>query len=414
MQTFLKNNLLILIFFNFGNAFNYLFQIVAARGLTAENFGVFNSLNSLAIVISAPIAVFPFVFSKYTAQYWPEESGRLKSLLVLGVKFSFLLASGALAIGFLAAPWIKNYLHISVTGPVFIMIASLGVSLIRPVFLGTLRGLKRFMAFGIGSNSFALVRFLSGALLIWFFSFGVNGALFAGLAGGIVSLVIGVWALNDIWKISAEQLPKGFFSEMSRYAFPVLLASAMVKLLGNLDIVLVRHYCSAEEAGLYAIAAVLGRIALFLPRSLVHVLFPDAVKDQGLGAEARQKLWTTLGLTFLLGGGFSLLCILWPELILTLLFGEKYKGAAPLLQVTSIAMALLAIANVLFIHGLARSKFKFLWPLTGGAGLMTGLIFFFHDTALTIAHILLLSIGTILTVTFLMSFLTEKRPHLSQ
>jgi len=77
-----------------------------------------------------------------------------------------------------------------------------------------------------------------------------------------------------------------------------------------------------------------------------------------------------------------------------------------------LAMALLAVANVLFIYGLARSKFNFLWPLTGGVGLMTGLIFFFHDTALTIAHILLLSIGTILTATFLMSFLAEKKPHL--
>ncbi len=102
--------------------------------------------------------------------------------------------------------------------------------------------------------------------------------------------------------------------------------------------------------------------------------------------------WLSLGLTGLLAGGVSLVCILWPTFVITLFFGAQYQDAAPLLQIVSAAMALLAVANVVFTYGLARSNFTFLWPLTAGCFLMCLLIFMFHSSALTIAWMLLFSI----------------------
>ncbi|MCH8313426.1 MAG: hypothetical protein IID17_10620 [Nitrospinae bacterium] len=68
MRKFLRNNLLILVLLNSSNIFSYLFQLVAGRTLTTIDYGTFNAVNSLAVILSAPVAVLPLVFSRYTVK----------------------------------------------------------------------------------------------------------------------------------------------------------------------------------------------------------------------------------------------------------------------------------------------------------------------------------------------------------
>ena len=69
-----------------------------------------------------------------------------------------------------------------------------------------------------------------------------------------------------------------------------------------------------------------------------------------------------------------------------------------------------AVANVIFTYCMARSEFKFLWPLAFGVGMMLLLIFNFHDSALTIAKMVLYSIEMILAGTLAWYFLSPRRP----
>ena len=412
MRKFLRNNLLILVLLNSSNIFNYLFQLIAGRSLTTIDYGTFNAVNSMAVILSAPVAVLPLVFSRATVNLDEHKPGQVKSLLVEGFRGMVLFSTILFLLGLVAIPWIKDYLHLDTSTPIIIMLGQLTLSLLFPVLFGVIQGLHRFTAFGIGASSVSLVRFLSALLLLLLLGWGVNGALLSGAIGTFVAIGIGVWALRDILKVSKETLPHGLFSEMRKYSFPVFVSTTMVMALGNLDIVLVKHYCAPEEAGLYSIAAILGRIALYLPGVLIIVLFPAAAKAQTTGNEDNRILWVSLGLTAVLGGSFALACTFWPESIITLLFGEKYRAAAELLQIISLGMAMLAVANVIFTYCLARSEFQFLWPLVTGVAMMLGLIFFFHDTAATIAKMVLVSIGVILAGTLAWYFL-RPRPLLT-
>lgn len=402
--------MLILVLLNSSNIFSYLFQLVAGRSLTTGDYGSFNALNSMAVILSAPVAVLPLVFSRYTVKLDARGLGQVKSLLVEGFRWMVFIAGALFLVGLAAIPWLQDFLHLETKIPIVIMLVQLTLSLLFPVLLGMIQGLHRFTAFGICGSSVSLVRFLSGLLFISALGWGVNGALLSGTIGTLIALGIGLWAVRDILKIPGETLPHDLFSEMRKYSFPVFLSTTMVMALGNLDIVLVKHYCSPEEAGLYSIAAILGRIALFLPGVLIVVLFPEAAKAQTAGNEDSRILWFSLGLTALLGGSFALACTLWPEQIIALLFGEKYQAGAGLLKVISLAMAMLAIANVIFTYCLARSEFKFLWPLAVGVAMMLLLIFNFHDSALTIATMVLYSIGLILAGTLAWYFLRSRNP----
>jgi len=362
----------------------------------------------MAVIVSAPLAVLPLVFSRYTVQLAESGLSQVKTLLVQGFKFLSFGASGLLLVGLFFTPTIKNYLHLASVTPALIMVFYLFLSLLLPTLLGVIQGLHRFLAFGLAASSISLFRLLSGLLLILAWDLGVNGALLSGTVGILAALVIAIWCLRDLRRVAGQTLPQGFFQKMRGYSFPVFVSTTMVMTLGNLDLVLVRHYCSPEESGLYSIAAILGRIALYLPGVLIVVLFPEAAKAQTTGNEDSRILWVSLGMTILLGGSFALVCTLWPEQIIVLLFGEKYQAAAGLLKIISLAMAMLAVANVIFTYSMARSEFKFLWPLVMGVGMMLLLIFNFHDSALTIATMVLVSIGLILTGTFFWYFLRSR------
>jgi O-antigen/teichoic acid export membrane protein len=410
MRRFLRNNMLILVLLNSSNIFNYLFQLVAGRGLSTIDYGSFNAVNSMAVILSAPVAVLPLVFSRYTVQLAESGLEQVKRLLVDGLRAMVCIAGALFLIGLIALPWLRDFLHLDAKTPIAIMLVQLSLSLVLPVFLGVIQGLHRFTAFGLCGSSIALGRFLSGLLFVLALGFGINGALLSGAIGTLIAMGIGLWAVRDIIKLPGAPLPHGLFSEMGKYSLPVFLSTTMVMALGNLDIVLVKHYCSPEEAGLYAIAAILGRIALFLPGVLIVVLFPEASKAQATGKEDARILWISLGMTAFLGGCVALVCTFWPEQIIVLLFGAKYQAGAELLTIISQAMAMLAVANVIFIYCLARSEFKFLWPLAMGVGMMLLLIFNFHDSALTIAKMVLYSIAAILAGTLAWYFLRSNRP----
>ncbi len=409
MRRFLRNNMLILVLLNSSNVFNYLFQLVAGRGLSTIDYGSFNAVNSMAVILSAPVAVLPLVFSRYTVQLGETGLKQVKRLLVDGLRGMVFIAGAMFLIGLTVIPWLQGFLYLESKTPIVIMLVQLAFSLVLPVFMGVIQGLHRFTAFGICGSSIALGRFLSGLLLVFALGWGINGALLSGTIGTLLAMGIGLWAVRDILKVPGEPLPHDLFSEMRKYSFPVFLSTTMVMALGNLDIVLVKHYCSPEEAGLYSIAAILGRIALFLPGVLIVVLFPEASKAQATGKEDSRILWVSLAMTAFLGGCVALVCAVWPEQIIVLLFGAKYQAGAELLKVISLAMAMLAVANVIFIYSLARSQFQFLWPLAMGVGMMLLLIFNFHDSALTIAKMVLYSIGLILAGTLAWYFLSSRR-----
>jgi O-antigen/teichoic acid export membrane protein len=399
VRRFLQNNLVIFVLINCGNVFSYLYHFVMGRAFTPAEYGSFNALNSMAVVLAAPVAILPMVFSRYTVQLSFSSMGQVKSLLIDGLKVLFVISASCLVIGVLALPWMKDYLHLDTMVPILIVLAGMVLSHLMPALLGIFQGLLRFFSLGIAMSCVTVVRFLAGLLLVLVLGWGINGALLAGIIGTGLAIGLSFKALNDVLQNPRETLPQGLFGEMGTYALPVIISTTMVAALGMLDMVLVRHYCMPEDAGLYATAAILGRIALSLPGVLIMVLFPEAAKAQESGTKDDHMLWMSIGMTVILGGGFALFCIFWPEWVITILFGAKYRAAAPLLQITSLAMAMLAVANVMFTYNLAHSEFAFLWPLSCGVVLMLALVYLFHDTALTIARILLVSVGTILAVT---------------
>ncbi|KIL99581.1 Capsular polysaccharide biosynthesis protein [Paramagnetospirillum magnetotacticum MS-1] len=221
------------------------------------------------------------------------------------------------------------------------------------------------------------------------FGQGINAALSAWTFGLIFELAISALALRDVMRVPAAPLPAGIFRRMVRFAIPALASTTMFIFMWNVDIILARLYCSPYDSGLYANAAIIGHIALFLPAALVNVLLPHVAKAHKEGLSGGGALAASLALCVVLSGGFCLLCLIWSEEIISLLFGAKFIPAAPILQLLSPAMALLSLCNVLINFSMARNRFSFIKVLALGAGLVPALVYAFHADGRTIALIML-------------------------
>ena len=405
---FLKNNISTLLIVNTASGFNYLFQVAVARNLDVDDFGIFNSLNSLVVVLSFPFSIVSIIFARSSAQLSIKSISSVKTLIMSGLKVMAIVGTVAFFFGIMAMPLIKQYFHLSLNSPIIFMLIQWSLSFLVPVIMGVLQGLKRFEAFGLGSGSYSVTRLLTGFLFVMVLGWGINGAIFAEVLGSIAVITLGYWFLRDVMSTTQEHLGDNLWKDMRSFFFPTALFTSISLLLVNIDIIMVRHYCP-NEAGLYAIASILGKICLFLPGAFNYVLFPEAVLANESGEEGSRILWTTLVLTSLFAGGAAFMFYTFPSQVITLLFGIKYQQAAPILQYISLSMALMALTNVIATNSIAQSKFLFLWPLGGGMLMFLILIGLLHDSSLIIAQLLFLSTGFISVGVFLSYFLLKNR-----
>ena len=396
MKRFLRQNIVILFLLNSGNLFNYLFQLVVGRNMSPADFGGFNALNSTMVIFAAPLAIVPLVMARFTARFAIADMGLVRSLLSRAGLCATLLAVVAYGSGAACLPLLQSFLHIDAATPVLLMLGVMAGSFVLPVPWGMLQGLQRFTGYGVAGASNALFRLLGALLFVMTLSWGINGALLSSLAGIVAAIAVNCVFLRDVFPLRGSPLPKGLLKEVGTYSVGMLVSSVIVMILGNLDLVLVRHYCDAEGAGLYATAAILGRIAFYLPSVLMSVLFTEAATAKESGRNDLSSLWMSMGLTALLGGGFALFCLVASSFVVKILFGASYTAAGPLLTVISAAMALLAVANILFVYFQARSEFGFVWFQVAGVGLFLGLVAVYHDTPMTVAWLLFSGIAVML------------------
>ena len=405
---FIKNNISTLLLVNTASGINYLFQVAVARKLSVDDFGIFNSLNALVAILSAPFSIVTLICSRSTAQLSSNNISCVKTLIITALKVMLFLGISAFLLGVMAMPILKQYLHIQFNLPIILMLIYWGLSFLLPVFNGVLQGLKRFKGFGLICGSYSLTRLLLGLLWVVVLGWGVNGAILAEVTGYIVTIILGFWLLRDLMKTIPEPLEENLWKEMRSFFYPASIFTIVSFLFGNIDILMVRHYFP-NEAGLYAIGSILGKICLFIPSAFNIVLFPEAVLANESGKDGGRFLWIVLGLTLLFAGSTALIFCMWPSEIISLFFGIKYQQAAPILQYISLSMTLMALTNVIATNSMAQSKFLFLWPLGGGMLMFLILIGLLHDSSLIIAQLLFLSTGFISVGVFLSYFLLKNR-----
>ena len=172
-----------------------------------------------------------------------------------------------------------------------------------------------------------------------------------------------------------------------------------ILLLYNLDVILAKHYLGSHEAGIYGGINKVETILYFLTLSVGQVLFPRVVEAVARNNHPGRLLLLSIGITSLLGVVAIAVFKLFPNLVVTLLFGSRGFGdAVPYVLVMGVIGLGLSLDNLLVQFLMAVHDRAFLGILAAACLVEAVLLVSFHDTLANVvgdvfAAIFLLLVG---------------------
>jgi len=393
-----------------GNVSAYFFQFYMSRKLSVADFGMLNSLLSLSAIISVPAGTVLVVMARYVSKFNALRAiGKIKYLFYNA--YIKLLLAGMLGVGIFVSlsGYLCDYLNINTRFPLILIGISLLISLLLPINMGILQGLQKFGYLGLSGILSGVLRLACGVLLISR-GLGVNGAIVAGIIPSLVMLFITFYPIRFLFNKAVHNDNERYTKEILLYSLPVTLSALCFTGLFNIDLVLVKHFFSPEDAGNYAAVAILGRSIFYLPGAIILAMFPMVSESHTLNKDTHGLLNKALLFTLLLSGVGLVLFFVFPSQLMGLLMGKKFIATAPLLRIFGLAMLPFALLNILINFNLAKHSTKFVYTLVFGCLLEVFLMYLYHNTLMQVLYIMMGS-GTLL---FLINFFLIIREKSSQ
>ncbi len=387
--------------------FNYAFQLAMSRLLSTEDFGLMNSLLSLLLITGLPFITIMTVLTKYVSTFMVEgDYGKIKGLFLKAYRNIFSMGLLALFVFVCLSFLIKQFLKMDSVTPIVLLGIALFTCLVFPINAAFLQGLQKFRSLSIVSGTLGPAKFVF-CLIFVLLGLRVNGVFWGLILTNMAIFLISYAPLRSIIKSAATSVVK--MEDLFSYAVPVFLANLCFVVLTQIDLILVRHYFPPIEVGIYASAAVLGRAVMYLPASLVLALFPMVAEAHAKDQSSKHLLVKALAYTIFLAGTGTILYILFPSLIINLLFSRKYIAAAPILGLYGLAMVPMGLLFVLINYQLARSHVRFISYLLLITFLQVLLIVFIHQTLTQILWIIF-ACGTASVLTLLFGLIPAANP----
>ncbi|MGY1783137.1 lipopolysaccharide biosynthesis protein [Geodermatophilus sp. SYSU D01036] len=334
-----------------GHAGNYLFYVVAARMLGAAQFAEVSALIAYSLICFQPLNGVQAAAARDAARLAGQgDAAGLSALvrtLARGSGWGTLGATLALlAVGPLLTAWLD------LSTWTLAAVAALWIPLGGVLLVGTgvLQGLGAFgrvalvLAGPLGALRTALLPIC--VLLI-----GLSGAVWAMVAATVIGLLL----LAGPLRRAARPAP-GTARFSPGTSIVALLAFAS---LTNLDQLVSKAALAPEVAGVYAAAALMGKVSLYAPAALTMVLLPRVAADLARGREPIRPVLLTMGVTAVTGLAITGALALVPASLLAATFGPEFADAARLMVPLSLVMTL---ASLLYVHltlAIARSSRSF-------------------------------------------------------
>lgn len=345
MNSFRKNSVIMIFLTTLSSAINYLCQVALGHVMTVSSFGVINSLFSLILVLSVPGTSINMLTAKRVAQESADckpSEHTIQTMIRLGLRIGALLV---LCTALFSLPG-GTMLH---AHPVMLILTGIAVAtgIFPYIISGAMAGRGAFLAAGFFSLIVPVCK-----------TFGVIGAMFlpSELAQQItvmlaitVGNLLAVFLCRRILWPKDRSTPAKAEKEKSVLDAPtlwVMLANFIYLIFGNGDVFLVTLFLGSEQSGIYSASMLFGRILYFFTTALVSVLLPyvsrAASKDGAPDRVFKGAVLMTLAV--------CIVCFipinLFPEAIITLVYGARYLPAVAFVPYSCLAAALVSLLNL--------------------------------------------------------------------
>ena len=353
-----KGSIIVLIGVFLSKLLTYIYKIVIARSFGPENYGLF----SLALIIAT---LFSTVASlglsegilRYTSLYSKSENlKKVKPLLKFsiafsctsGILFGFILFifSNLISIKIFNDPSLVIYLKYFSIGIPIILISNLFLSIIK----ANMQIIRYTFILNILQNTIRII-----GLFIFIFLGLKSHAIIGSYLLGIISILIGsyIGARIYILKIINQKdigppYKRSLKKEFIAYSWPIIFVGFIGTVLYWIDSLVIGYLIDTTSVGIYAVAFTIVSLLSIAPELFMQMFLPVIIKeysDNNLDVitQISKQVSKWIGLINI---PIFTLIVVFPETIITLLFGEQYLGATESLQILAISGFLSSFSGI--------------------------------------------------------------------
>ncbi len=335
------------------NGGNYLYNLFLGRFLGPEKFADAAILITFLLVLSFVAMTFQLVTAKFAVIF---ENGTLETFINKAYK-NALLAS--IFLGFLIIAFSKELqVFFKTSSSTMFVVFGIGVPFyfLMSVNRGIYQGKKQLISLSVTYQLEMFSRLIITLGLLYFLS--VESSLLIAV-GILCSFILGLFPfkLKKISLFKSEKLSEAH-AKMVRNFFIITAFYELTQIIiNNSDIILVKHYFSSYEAGLYASLALIGRVVYFIAWMFVMLLLPTVVALKKEGKSTITILLKYVVYISVIAAVIIIGCFLFPEQVIMLLFGNDYIQISSLLWKYALATGIFAVSNIFAYYYLSVDKY---------------------------------------------------------
>jgi O-antigen/teichoic acid export membrane protein len=340
-------------------ASSYLYNLICIRWLGPKSYGEVAALTALSMIVFLPLLGVQTALAREVARLrGGAEAGVIGGLFRVSLRRTSLLVTAFGAALTACAPLLARAFDLAWEA-VLVTAVLIGLGTLLAVCQGFLQGLGRFGMLGASNGVYAALRpVLVIPLLL--LGLGVSGAMAASAVAALAGMSFAFWVLRDLSRSGSAQA-RSVRIENFGLAVGGLLAFTI---LTNADLLVAKASLSAQEAGTYASAALVGKLAAFVPAAAISpVLLPSVTSRLQRGEDVREPLRKSLIVAVAFGLALTGVLFLVPESFVAWSFGPGFANATGLLAPSAAAMTIYGAINVHLAFALAVGDRPFVWLL---------------------------------------------------
>ena len=380
------------------NGLNYVFHVLMTRKLGVDSYGELYTLLAVLTLFAVPTTVVTMIVVRYAAEFRAvDDHARLGALATWTLRRTALAAVLIIALGFALQGPLSAYLRLTDSRSIVALAAVLALSIVCPTLRGILQGIEAFREFATATMIDGFGRVVLGIGFVYA-GFGVKGAL-AGQAGAMIFGALYTWlALRARVRLVDGPLRLDL-RRLARTSAGIGTAMLALSVLGFADLLLVKHFFSPYEAGLYSAVSLVGKVLFFVIGFVPTIVLPKATARVARG-ESPVSVVLQAGVTMaaLCAAGLGILFFV-PDFAVRVMSGRAFLGAVPYVFVYGVAMSMLGGVTVVVNYKIGLHRFDFLLPLVAVAIL--------EPAAITLDHASLWDVVRIVAVGNLLALVTS-------
>lgn len=375
---------------------SFLLNLFLARNLSASDYGEYASLLSVMTLAAIPAqSILPVIVRFATDFFASKDIAKARFFYISTIKVIAMIAIFILLLFMVLTPFIATFLKIDDYSLIFTLGLIVAIQYMAIINIAYLQSLIKFSFVSLTFILTAFFRLILTVILV-FFGYKVFGALLGTLFGFFVGFIFGFFPLKFLLKGDKKERIDFKIREILRYAVPTTTAILFLNSFISVDVILVKHFFNASQAGLYGGLSLVGKAIFYFTGIIPGVMFPLLIRRHSNGESFHRLFYLALLLVAIPSMCISVFYFIFPQFTLNLFLGKKYLEVAPYLGLFAIFITIFNMLNVFVNFFLSLKKTKVFVFVIISAVLQIILIFLFHDSFYQV-----ISVSLIASVIFL-------------